>query len=53
MIIEFDITEIDGGYLAIAVMHEEPSVEIGLFDEFEDAATACNEFQIEHSKRLH
>lgn len=53
MISHFDIMPLDDCYLAVAVMDEGPVVEIGLFDEFDDAELACHQFHIEHGKRLH
>lgn len=53
MIIQFDIMQIDDRFFAVAVMDEGPVIEIGLFDDFDDAELACHRFQIEHGRRLH
>jgi hypothetical protein len=53
MIVEFNIMRIDDRFFAVAIMNDGPVIEIGLFDEFDDAELACARFRLEYDRRLH
>lgn len=54
MIISFDVTILaPERLLLIAVLYEEPSVQLGIFEDEEEIEEACEAFVIAHDKRLH
>lgn len=54
MIVDFTVTKIGPEeYLLVAIMFEQPPVQVGVFEDLEDIDEACDQFLAEHARHLH